>query len=61
MYATSLGASSVDITVRIWCAAADFWGLKTDLTKSFKEVLDAQGIEIPFPQQVVHMKQEAAE
>ncbi len=36
MYATSLGASSVDITVRIWCAAADFWGLKTDLTKSFK-------------------------
>ena len=61
MYVTNLGASSVDITVRLWCAAADFWGLKTDLTKSFKEVLDAQGIEIPFPQQVVHMKQEAAE
>jgi small conductance mechanosensitive channel len=61
MYVTNLGASSVDITIRVWCAAADYWGLKTDLTKAFKEVLDAKGIEIPFPQTVVHMVKDVAE
>ncbi len=61
MYVTNLGDSAVDITVRVWCAAADFWGLKTDLTKAFKEALDAKGIEIPFPQRVVHTVKDAAE
>ncbi|MDG2480558.1 MAG: mechanosensitive ion channel [Alphaproteobacteria bacterium] len=61
MYVTNLGASSVDITVRVWCGAGDFWALKTDLTKAFKEALDAKGIEIPFPQSVVHMRNDAAE
>ena len=56
MYVTSLGESSVDITVRLWCGADDFWGLKTDLNKAFKEVLDDRGIEIPFPQRVVHTR-----
>ncbi len=56
MYVTSLGESSVDITVRLWCSASDFWALKTDLNKAFKEVLDDKGIEIPFPQRVVHTR-----
>ena len=50
-----LGASSVDIIVRVWCQAGDYWGIKFDLTKAFKQTFDKEGIEIPFPQQVVHM------
>ncbi len=50
-----LGASSVDIVVRVWCEAGDYWGVKFDLTKAFKQTFDKEGIEIPFPQQVVHM------
>jgi len=61
MYVTSLGESSVDITVRLWCSAADFWGLKTDLNKAFKEVLDDKGIEIPFPQRVIHSRADDGE
>lgn len=55
-----LGDSSVNLIVRVWCNAGDYWGVKFDMTKAFKERLDADGIEIPFPQRVVHMAQAAA-
>ena len=56
----NLGDSSVDIIVRVWCNAGDYWGLKFDLTKAFKQTFDKEGIEIPFPQRVVHMVNEGA-
>ena len=31
------------------------WGVKCDMVRAIKERLDANGIEIPFPQRVVHM------
>ena len=60
MFVTNLGASSVDITVRVWCVAGDLWALKTDLNKHFKEALDEGGVEIPFPQMTLHMDRAAA-
>ena len=50
-----LGDSSVNLYVRIWLEAADYWPAKFDLTKAFKEALDAAGISIPFPQRDVHL------
>jgi small conductance mechanosensitive channel len=50
----NLGESSVDLIVRVWCANADYWPLKFDLTKAFKEALDANGITIPFPTRTVY-------
>lgn len=44
-----LADSSVNLIVRVWCAAADYWGLKFDLTKRFKEAFDAKGLTIPYP------------
>jgi small conductance mechanosensitive channel len=58
-----LADSSVNVIVRVWCNAPDYWGLKFDLTKRFKENLEAKGITIPYPQQDVymhHVKPEAA-
>lgn len=49
-----LADSSVNIIVRVWTNAPDYWGVKFDLTKSFKEAFDREGIDIPFPQTVVH-------
>lgn len=46
---SNLGDSSVDFTVRVWCDAADYWGLKFDLTRAVKEAFDENGIDIPFP------------
>lgn len=45
----SLGDSSVDIIVRVWCDSPNYWDLKFDLTKAFKERFDHDGITIPFP------------
>jgi small conductance mechanosensitive channel len=47
-----LGGSSVDIGVRLWCDAADYWDLKFHMTKAVKEAFDAGGISIPYPHQV---------
>lgn len=49
---TNLGDSSVDLTARLWCDAADYWNLRFDLTKTIKEAFDAQGISIPYPHSV---------
>jgi small conductance mechanosensitive channel len=53
----NLGDSSVDITVRPWSKASDYWGLKFDVTKTIKEKFDANGITFPYPQRDVHMFQ----
>ena len=55
-----LADSSVNFTVRIWCAAGDYWGLKFDMTRALKEKMDSEGISIPYPQQTVHMIQQSA-
>jgi len=56
---SELADSSVNLTARFWLKSGDYWGVKFDLTRAIKEGLDANGIEIPFPQRVVHMVSEA--
>ena len=46
---TDLSASSVDITIRVWCASEDLFDFKFDLTRKIKERFDASGISIPYP------------
>ena len=53
-----LGASSVDIITRTWCASGDYWALRWDLLKTVKERFDAENISIPFPQRDVHLYNE---
>jgi len=55
-----LAASSVNFVVRPWVKSGDYWGVKFDLARRIKEEFDAKGIEIPFPQQVVHLEQKQA-
>jgi small conductance mechanosensitive channel len=50
-----LADSSVNFVVRPWVKKEDYWAVKFDLTRKIKEAFDENGIEIPFPQQVVHM------
>lgn len=50
---TNLGDSSVDITARLWVAAADYWDVKFELTRAVKEAFDAEGVSIPYPHQVL--------
>lgn len=52
---SNLGDSAVDITVRAWADAGDYWGVKFDTLKAVKERMDAEGIDIPYPTTTVHM------
>ena len=49
---TDLLDSSVQVTLHAWVLVDDWWQVRSDLTESAKEALDAAGIEIPFPHQV---------
>ncbi len=51
----ALSASSVDIVVRPWVRASDYWTVYWDLTRQAKEALDAAGITIPYPQTDMHL------
>lgn len=51
----ALADSSVNLVVRPWCNTSDYWLVYYDSTQAIKEALDANGIDIPFPQMDLHM------
>ncbi|MBN1858688.1 mechanosensitive ion channel [Candidatus Bipolaricaulota bacterium] len=51
-----LADSSVNLNLRMWVRGGDYWPVRFDLTRRIKETFDARGIEIPYPQRVVHTK-----
>ncbi len=52
----SHGDSSIDYRVRGWTRTEDFWNAFYDVQEKVKEEFDKKGIEIPFPQMDVHLK-----
>jgi small conductance mechanosensitive channel len=55
-----LADSSVNLVVRPWVEADDYWTVWFDVTQRTKEEFDRRGISIPFPQRDVHLFQEGA-
>lgn len=51
-----LGDSGVKLLVRCWFRNEDYWEGKWRITEESKYALDKAGIEIPFPQLDVHVK-----
>ncbi len=52
----ALAESSVQLVVRPWVEAADYWDVYWDTLEQIKLQFDAAGIEIPFPEMSLHMK-----
>jgi len=50
-----LADSSVNLNMRCWAKAGDYWPLLWDLNKQAKLRLEAAGCTIPFPQRDVHL------
>ncbi|GMN11981.1 mechanosensitive ion channel family protein [Croceitalea sp. MTPC9] len=54
VYVGSLGDSSVNLSLRFWAKNEDFWPAKFFVHEESKLRFDDAGIEIPFPQRVMH-------
>lgn len=50
-----LADSSVNLTVRVWVNAADYWGVFFETNEKVYNEFNASGINIPFPQMDVHV------
>ena len=57
VFVDNLGASSVDMVLRIWVKAENYWDAKWRLTENVKYVLDENHISIPYQQIDVQIKQ----
>jgi len=52
---SELADSSVNITLRAWTSASDYWSFYFDTIEKVKKQFDAQGVSIPFPQRDIHI------
>ena len=50
------GSSSIDLVARAWVKSGDYWTVNFDVLETVKAAFDKEGIEIPFNQLDVHVK-----
>jgi small conductance mechanosensitive channel len=50
-----LADSSVNIAVRVWVNAGDYWPVHFRLNEQVYKTFEDEGLDIPFPQQDVHL------
>ncbi|MBN2635155.1 MAG: mechanosensitive ion channel [Prolixibacteraceae bacterium] len=53
---SELADSSVNIVVRVWADAANYWGIYFDMHEKVYKTFDKEGLNIPFPQMDVHLQ-----
>ncbi|NPA76081.1 MAG: mechanosensitive ion channel family protein [Euryarchaeota archaeon] len=53
---TELADSSINLQLRPWSKTEDYWTVKGEITKAIYDAYRKEGIEIPFPQLDVHMR-----
>jgi small conductance mechanosensitive channel len=52
----ALADSSVNFTVRVWAKTEDYWAVYFAMNKNVYEAFPKNGLNIPFPQMDVHLK-----
>ena len=54
----ALAASSIDITVRLWCKQQDYWGIHFDLNRKVYETFPKEGLNFPYQTLTVNVTKE---
>lgn len=57
---STLGDSSITVSLRVWVKTADYWDVMFMFNEQSRDRLKTAGIDIPFPQRVIRIVQEAA-
>ena len=52
---SKMNDSSIDFVLRVWVKSPDYWEVNFDLTEEIYKQLNANGLNIPFPQMTVHL------
>lgn len=59
VFVDNLGASSVVIGTRAWVKTEEYWPTRWRMLEKIKLTMDENGIEIPYQQMTVHVKEES--
>lgn len=54
----ALSASSIDLTVRLWCKQEDYWGIHFDLNKKVYERFPKEGLNFPYQTLTVNVNKD---
>lgn len=60
IFVKELADSSVNLGFRVWVMPDDYWNTLWEMNETVKLTLDKEGINIPYPQQDVHLHQAAS-
>jgi small conductance mechanosensitive channel len=52
---SELADSSVNLVVRVWAEASNYWGIHFDMHEKVYKTFDKEGLNIPFPQMDLHV------
>jgi small conductance mechanosensitive channel len=52
---SELADSSVNVVVRVWVNAADYWGVYFDMNENVYKTFGKHDLNFPFPQMDVHL------
>lgn len=53
-----LAASSIDISVKVWCKQSDYWNVKFDMNKKVYEIFPKEGLNFPYQTFTVNVTNE---
>ncbi|MGE8406062.1 MAG: mechanosensitive ion channel family protein [Pseudomonas sp.] len=56
----TLGDSAITVSLRIWVNTGDYWDVMFMLNEKARDRLKSEGIDIPYPQRVIRVVQDAA-
>ena len=54
----ALSASSIDVTLRVWCKQEDYWGVLNDMNKKVYEAFPKAGLKFPYQTFTLHVNNE---
>ena len=55
---SALSASSIDISLRVWCRQEDYWGVLNDMNKKVYETFPKAGLKFPYQTFTLHVNKE---
>lgn len=55
---SALSASSIDISLRVWCKQEDYWGVLNDMNKKVYETFPKAGLKFPYQTFTLHVNKE---